>query len=68
MARSLQAGDTHLFERTFSKVLKEVMSYHHFSHDPEAVYHAMSLGMLIWLTPWFQVRSKSLGMLIWLTP
>ena len=58
MARSLGAGDTHLFERTFSKVLKEVMSYHDFSHDPEAVYHAMSLGMLIWLTPWFQIRSN----------
>ena len=58
MAEALLAGDAHLFERIFSKICKEVLSYHDVSGEPEKVYHALFLGLLIWLDPWFQIRSN----------
>ena len=34
------------------------MSYHDFAGDPEKVYHALVLGMLIWLSNDYTIRSN----------
>jgi hypothetical protein len=58
MAEALLAGDARLFERLFHKICVEVLSYHDAAGEPEKVYHALFLGLLIWLDPWFQIRSN----------
>jgi len=58
LARALQGGDTRLFQRMFNKILKEVVSHHDLAGHPERVYHALFLGMLVWLEPWYQIRSN----------
>jgi hypothetical protein len=58
MAEALLAGDGRLFQRLFSKICSEVLSFHDMAGEPEKVYHALFLGLLIWLDPWFQIRSN----------
>ena len=38
--------------------MEEVLSCHDVAEEPEKVYHALFLGMLVWLDPWFQIRSN----------
>ncbi|MCP4753376.1 MAG: AAA family ATPase, partial [Proteobacteria bacterium] len=47
MLTALEEGDVALFERHLRTVVKRVMSYHDFSGEPEKVYHALVLGMLV---------------------
>ena len=58
MAKALLVGDGRLFERMLCKILEEVLSHHDVAGEPEKVYHALFLGMLVWLDPWFQIRSN----------
>jgi len=39
-----------LFERLLRKIVLQVMSYHDLGNEPEKVYHALVLGMLVWMT------------------
>ena len=58
MAMALLVGDGRLFERMLCKILEEVLSHHDVAGEPEKVYHALFLGLLVWLDPWFQIRSN----------
>jgi len=58
MLRALQTGDVKLFERMLRKVVLRVMSYHDLGGEPEKVYHALVLGMLVWLSGKYEIRSN----------
>lgn len=58
MLNSLQHGDMQLFERMLHAVVTQVMSYHDLSGEPEKVYQALVLGMLVWLSPYYEIRSN----------
>ncbi len=58
MLRSLEGGDAALFERLLRKIVTQVMSYHDFSGAPEKVYHALVLGMLVWMSGKYDIRSN----------
>jgi RNAse (barnase) inhibitor barstar len=55
---SLKKGDIHLFEKKLSSICKEIMSFHDFAGTPEKVYHALVLGMLVWLSDDYEIRSN----------
>jgi len=55
---SLKNGDITLFEKQLTNVCIEIMSYHDFAKDPEKVYHALVLGMLVWLSNDYTIRSN----------
>ncbi|MDM8520201.1 AAA family ATPase [Anaerolineales bacterium HSG6] len=58
MLAALEQGDIYLFERMLRMVVLEVMSYHDLSGDPEKVYQALVLGMLVWLSPKYEIRTN----------
>lgn len=55
---SLQKGDVTVFEKHLKIICMEIMSYHDFSGSPEKVYHALVLGMLVWLSNDYDIRSN----------
>ncbi|MDM8516789.1 AAA family ATPase [Desulfobacterales bacterium HSG16] len=58
MIRGLETGNVKLFERLLQKVVIQIMSYHDFGGEPEKVYHALVLGMLVWLDGKYDIRSN----------
>ncbi|MCP4750538.1 MAG: AAA family ATPase [Proteobacteria bacterium] len=58
MLEALEAGDVELFERKLREVVIRVMSYHDFSGAPEKVYHALMIGMLVWRSDKYLIRSN----------
>ncbi|QTA83103.1 AAA ATPase-like domain-containing protein [Desulfonema limicola] len=58
MLKALETGDITLFEIMLRKVVLQVMSYHDLSGEPEKVYHALILGMLVWLSGKYEIRSN----------
>jgi hypothetical protein len=58
MLTALENGDVILFERLLNQVVMQVMSFHDFSGEPEKVYHALILGMLVWLSGKYEIRSN----------
>ena len=58
ISKALQAGDAMLFEDIFIDLLEDILSFHDVAGEPEKVYHAIFLGMLMWFEPWFQIRSN----------
>ncbi|MDM8516685.1 AAA family ATPase [Desulfobacterales bacterium HSG16] len=58
MIRGLETGDVKLFERMLQKVVIRIMSYHDFGGESEKVYHALVLGMLVWLDGKYDIRSN----------
>ncbi|MDM8519911.1 PD-(D/E)XK nuclease domain-containing protein [Anaerolineales bacterium HSG6] len=58
MLTALEQGDIYLFERMLRIVVLEVMSYHDLSGSPEKVYQALVLGMLVWLSPKYEIRTN----------
>ncbi|MCP4690111.1 MAG: AAA family ATPase, partial [Desulfobacterales bacterium] len=58
MLTALERGDVEGFERYLRTMVKQVMSYHDFSGEPEKVYHALVLGMLVWLSGKYEIRSN----------
>jgi len=55
---SLTNGDISLFEKKISSICLEIMSFHDFAGAPEKVYHALILGMLVWLSDDYEIRSN----------
>ena len=55
---SLKNGEITLFEKNLKAICLEIMSYHDFSGSPEKVYHALVLGMLVWLSNDYVIRSN----------
>ncbi|MDM8537224.1 AAA family ATPase [Desulfobacterales bacterium HSG17] len=58
MTGALEKGDIKLFEIMLRKVVLQIMSYHDFSGEPEKVYHALVLGMLVWMSWTYDIRSN----------
>ncbi|QTA79784.1 AAA ATPase-like domain-containing protein [Desulfonema limicola] len=58
MTRALEQGDIKLFEIMLRKVVIQVMSYHDLAGEPEKVYHALVLGMLVWMSFAYEIRSN----------
>ncbi len=58
MLKALGYGDVNLFERLLREIVLQVMSYHDLSGSPEKVYHALVLGMLVWLSDKYEIRSN----------
>ncbi len=58
MLHALSSGDVELFERLLRKVVMQVMSYHDLAGEPEKVYHAFVLGMLVWMEDRYVIRSN----------
>ncbi|MCP4105244.1 MAG: AAA family ATPase [Desulfobacteraceae bacterium] len=58
MLTALESGDVRLFERMLRTVVTEIMSYHDLSRQPESVYQALVLGMLVWLSSKYEIRTN----------
>ncbi|KPA19663.1 9-O-acetyl-N-acetylneuraminate esterase [Candidatus Magnetomorum sp. HK-1] len=58
MLQALTHGDIALFEKQLKTICMEIMSYHDFAGSPEKVYHALVLGMLVWLANEYVIRSN----------
>jgi len=58
MLQSLKEGNISLFEKHLKEISLVIMSYHDFSNTPEKVYHALVLGMLVWLSNDYDIRSN----------
>ena len=58
MVRALESGDVRLFERMLRVIVMRIMSYHDLAGEPEKVYHALVLGMLVWMSGKYEMRSN----------
>jgi hypothetical protein len=58
MLHALESGDVPLFERMLQIIVKQVMSFHDLGNEPEKVYHALVLGMLVWMSGKYDIRSN----------
>jgi len=58
MLMALETGDVRLFGRMLRRIVTQVMSYHDLAGEPEKVYHALVLGMLVWMSGKYEIRSN----------
>ncbi len=58
MTKALETGDIKLFEIMLRQIVIRVMSYHDLGGEPEKVYHALVLGMLLWMSGKYEIRSN----------
>lgn len=58
MLAALETGDVKQFERSLRLIVTRIMSYHDLAGEPEKVYHALVLGMLVWLSHTYHIRSN----------
>jgi len=58
MLNALIDGDIKLFEKMLRKVVLAVFSYHDFGGEPEKVYHALVMGLLIWISGTHEIKSN----------
>ncbi|MES2615817.1 MAG: AAA family ATPase, partial [Bdellovibrionota bacterium] len=55
---ALKKEDMKTFEKHFSNVVLQVMSYHDFAKQPENAFHCFTAGFLSWLSHEYEVRSN----------
>jgi hypothetical protein len=58
MLKALLDGDIDVFEEIFSDYVVKSMSFFDMGAEPEKVYHAFVMGLLLWLSPAYQVKSN----------
>jgi len=58
MLKALLDGDIDIFEEIFSDYVMKSMSFFDTAAEPEKVYHAFVMGLFLWLTPDYQVKSN----------
>ncbi len=58
MLNSLIQGDIKLFEKMLRSIVLGIFSYHDFGGEPERVYHALVLGMLVWMAGTHEIKSN----------
>lgn len=58
LLKGLTTGDSVLFERMLRKIVTRIMSFHDLAGESEKVYHALVLGMLVWLQDQYEIRSN----------
>lgn len=58
MLDALKHADIPLFETLLRRIVIRIMSYHDLSGEPEKVYHALMVGMLVWMSSTHEIRSN----------
>ncbi|MCK4764163.1 MAG: AAA family ATPase, partial [Candidatus Aminicenantes bacterium] len=58
MLSALIAGDVKLFEKMLKKIVAAVCSYFDFGVEPEKVYHALTAGLLVWISNTHEIKSN----------
>ncbi|MCK4760579.1 MAG: AAA family ATPase [Candidatus Aminicenantes bacterium] len=58
MLNALLAGDIDVFEEIFSDYVMKAMSFFDTAAEPEKVYHAFVMGLFLWLSPGYEVKSN----------
>ena len=58
MLKALLEGDIDVFEEIFSDYVVKSMSFFDTAGEPEKVYHAFVMGLFLWLSPAYQVKSN----------
>ncbi len=58
MIQYLEAGNIPMFGHILQIIVRQIMSFHDLSGEPEKVYHALVLGMLVWMSGKYEIRSN----------
>jgi len=58
MLKALIGGEIDVFAEIFSDYVVTSMSFFDMGADPEKVYHAFVMGLFLWLSPAYQVKSN----------
>ncbi|HLP48670.1 MAG TPA: PD-(D/E)XK nuclease domain-containing protein, partial [Candidatus Kapabacteria bacterium] len=58
MLKALIDGDIKLFEKMLKTIVLAVFSYHDFRGEPEKVYHALVMGLLVWISGTHEIKSN----------
>jgi hypothetical protein len=58
MLKALVEGDIDGFDEIFSDYVVKSMSFFDMGPEPEKVYHAFVMGLFLWLSPGYQVKSN----------
>ena len=58
MLKSLLEGDIDVFEEIFADYVMKAMSFFDLGEEPEKVYHAFVMGLLLWLSPAYRINSN----------
>jgi hypothetical protein len=58
LIQGLETSDITLFEKMLRRIVLQVMSFHDLGDAPERVYHALVLGMLVWMSGEYDIRSN----------
>ncbi len=58
MLKALCEGDLDVFRELFSDLVVSSMSFMDPAQDPEKVYHAFVMGLFLWLSPGYEVKSN----------
>jgi len=58
MLKALIDGDIKLFEKMLKAIVLAVFSYHDFRGEPEKVYHALVMGLLVWISGTHEIKSN----------
>ena len=58
MLKALTEGDIDVFEEIFSGYVVKSMSFFDTAGEAEKVYHAFVMGLLLWLSPGYEIKSN----------
>ncbi len=58
MLKALLDGDIDVFEELFGEYVIKSMSFFDTAAEPEKVYHAFVMGLFIWLSPRYEIKSN----------
>jgi hypothetical protein len=58
MLKALLEGEIDVFEEIFSDYVMKAMSFFDTAAEPEKVYHAFVMGLFLWLSPAYEVKSN----------
>jgi hypothetical protein len=58
MLKALVDGEIDVFEEIFSSYVIQSMSFFDTGSEPEKVYHAFVMGLFLWLSPGYEVKSN----------
>jgi len=61
MLQALVKGEVKEFERLFRELVVNIFSYHDFGGESEKVYQAFVIGLLVWLSGDYEVKSPALA-------
>jgi hypothetical protein len=58
MLKAFVRGDVGEFGRFFNELVMNIFSYHDFGGASEKVYHAFTIGLLVWLGGQYEIKSN----------